>query len=85
MALPLSQVIVRMRSLCPDKDEGDPTIQKVSNDSLSINGHNFTFDFVADTYATQAGFQVGFLFLVMISIVLLFYPWLERNVPLTRF
>ncbi|KAL9297655.1 hypothetical protein ACSQ67_023551 [Phaseolus vulgaris] len=30
---------------------------KVSNDSLSINGHNFTFDFVADTYATRAGFR----------------------------
>jgi len=70
-----------MRPLCPDKDEGDPTVQKVSNDSLSINGHNFTFDSVADTVATQA----GFLFLVMISAVLLFYPWLERNVPLTRF
>ena len=85
MDFPLLQVIVRMRPVCPDKDEGDPTVQKVSNDSLSINGHNFTFDFVADTWATQAGFQVGFLFSFMISIVLLFYPWLERNVPLTRF
>ncbi|ESW35786.1 hypothetical protein PHAVU_001G264500 [Phaseolus vulgaris] len=47
------KVIVRMRPLCPDKDEGDPTVQKVSNDSLSINGHNFTFDSVADTVATQ--------------------------------
>ncbi|KAG2406913.1 Kinesin-like protein [Vigna angularis] len=47
------KVIVRMRPLCPDKDEGDPTVQKVSNDSLSINGHNFTFDSVADTAATQ--------------------------------
>ncbi|KAK7379612.1 hypothetical protein VNO80_05076 [Phaseolus coccineus] len=47
------KVIVRMRPLCPDKDEGDPTVQKVSNDSLSINGHSFTFDSVADTVATQ--------------------------------
>ncbi|KAK7367310.1 hypothetical protein VNO80_09319 [Phaseolus coccineus] len=37
-----------MRSLCPDKDEGDPIVQKVSNDLLSINGHKFTFDSVAD-------------------------------------
>lgn len=59
---------MRMRPLCPDKDEGDPTVQKVSNDSLSINGHNFTFDSVADTAATQA----RFLFLVMLSTVLLF-------------
>ncbi|XP_068492613.1 uncharacterized protein [Phaseolus vulgaris] len=36
-----------MRPLCLDKDEGDPTVQKVSNDLLSINGHKFTFDFVA--------------------------------------
>jgi len=68
---------VRMRLLCPDKDEGDPTVQKVSNDSLSINGHNFTFDFVADTAATQA----GFLFLVMVSTILLFYPWLKEMFP----
>ena len=39
-----------MRPVCPDKDEGDPTVQKVSNDSLSINGHNFTFDFVVDQW-----------------------------------
>jgi len=35
-----------MRSLYPDKDEGDPTVKKVFNDSLSINGHKFTFNFV---------------------------------------
>uniref|UniRef100_A0A2P2ITY0 Kinesin motor domain-containing protein n=1 Tax=Rhizophora mucronata TaxID=61149 RepID=A0A2P2ITY0_RHIMU len=28
-------------------------VQKVSNDSLTINGHTFTFDSVADTEATQ--------------------------------
>ncbi|KHN44463.1 Kinesin-like protein KIF15 [Glycine soja] len=47
------KVIVRMRPLSPDKDNVDPTVQKVSNDSLSINGHNFTFDSVADMAATQ--------------------------------
>ncbi|XP_020217014.1 kinesin-like protein KIN-12B [Cajanus cajan] len=47
------KVIVRMRPLNADKDDGDPTVQKVSHDSLSINGHNFTFDSVADTAATQ--------------------------------
>ncbi|KAG4388320.1 hypothetical protein AAZX31_09G135400 [Glycine max] len=42
-----------MRPLSSDKDEGDPTVQKVFNDSLSINGYNFTFDSVADMAATQ--------------------------------
>ncbi|KAJ8437088.1 hypothetical protein Cgig2_016442 [Carnegiea gigantea] len=46
------RVVVRMRPL--DKDEeGETTVQKISNDSLSINGHTFTFDSVADTEATQ--------------------------------
>ncbi|KAK7311432.1 hypothetical protein RJT34_09570 [Clitoria ternatea] len=47
------KVIVRMRPLCQDKDEGDPIVQKVSDDSLSINGQSFTFDSVADMAATQ--------------------------------
>ncbi|XP_027337873.1 kinesin-like protein KIN-12B [Abrus precatorius] len=47
------KVIVRMRPLCEDNDEGDPIVQKISDDSLSINGHIFTFDSVADTAATQ--------------------------------
>ncbi|KAJ1426703.1 P-loop containing nucleoside triphosphate hydrolase, partial [Sesbania bispinosa] len=47
------KVIVRMRPLCQDKDEGDPIVQKLSNDSLSINGQTFTFDSVADMEATQ--------------------------------
>ncbi|KAL2332636.1 hypothetical protein Fmac_013849 [Flemingia macrophylla] len=47
------KVIVRMRPLNADKDDGDPTVQKVSHDSLSINDHNFTFDSVADTASTQ--------------------------------
>ncbi|CAN0898612.1 Kinesin-like protein KIN-12A [Linum grandiflorum] len=46
------QVIVRMRPLGKD-DEGDMTVQKLSNDSLCINGHNFRFDSVADIEATQ--------------------------------
>ena len=37
----------------PDKDEGDAIIQKISSDSLSINGQTFTFDSVADTETTQ--------------------------------
>ncbi|RDX83173.1 Kinesin-like protein KIN-12B, partial [Mucuna pruriens] len=60
------KVIVRMRPLCSDKDDGDPTVQKVSEDSLSINGHNFTFDSVADMAATQA----WFLFLPLPTITL---------------
>lgn len=46
---------MRMRPSCGDnKDEGDSIVQKLSSDSLSINGHNFTFDSVAQTDATQA-------------------------------
>ncbi|KAK7387598.1 hypothetical protein VNO78_28511 [Psophocarpus tetragonolobus] len=47
------KVIVRMRPLSPDKDQADPTVHKLSNDSLSINSHHFTFDSVADMSATQ--------------------------------
>ena len=43
-----------MRPPRQDKDEGDSIVQKISSDSLSINGQNFTFDSVADTDATQA-------------------------------
>ena len=45
-----------MRPLCKDKDEGDPIAQKISDDSISINGQTFTFDSVADMEATQACF-----------------------------
>lgn len=44
-----------------DKDDGDPIVQKISGDSLSINGHTFTFDSVADVDSTQ----VWFLFLLI--------------------
>ncbi|OIW14678.1 hypothetical protein TanjilG_33020 [Lupinus angustifolius] len=47
------KVVVRMRPLCKDKDEEDPIVQKISTNSLSINGHTFTFDSVADVDATQ--------------------------------
>ncbi|XP_019431563.1 PREDICTED: kinesin-like protein KIN-12B [Lupinus angustifolius] len=47
------KVVVRMRPLCLDKDEGDCIVHKTSSDSLSINDHSFTFDSVADTNATQ--------------------------------
>lgn len=43
-----------MRPPCNDKDEGDMIVEKLSNDSLTINGQTFTFDSVADTEATQA-------------------------------
>ncbi|XP_058742611.1 kinesin-like protein KIN-12B [Vicia villosa] len=41
------KVIVRMRPLRKDKDEGDPIVQKISG------GRTFTFDSVADVEATQ--------------------------------
>ncbi|XP_057754148.1 kinesin-like protein KIN-12B isoform X2 [Arachis stenosperma] len=47
------RVVVRMRPLCKDKDEEDPIVQKISDDSVSINGQTFTFDSVADMEATQ--------------------------------
>ncbi|XP_061338674.1 kinesin-like protein KIN-12B [Gastrolobium bilobum] len=47
------KVIVRMRPLCQDKDEGEPIVQKISGDSLSVNGQTFTFDSVADMESTQ--------------------------------
>ncbi|PON33439.1 Kinesin-like protein [Parasponia andersonii] len=47
------QVVVRMRPLRKDKDEGDTIVEKLSSESLAINGQTFTFDSVADTEATQ--------------------------------
>ncbi|XP_028243472.1 kinesin-like protein KIN-12A isoform X1 [Glycine soja] len=47
------KVIVRMRPSCSDGDEGDSIAQRISSDSLSINGQNFTFDSVAHSNATQ--------------------------------
>ncbi|KAK7247028.1 hypothetical protein RIF29_41904 [Crotalaria pallida] len=47
------KVVVRMRPLFRDKEEGDCIVHKTSSDSLTINGHDFTFDSVADTNATQ--------------------------------
>ncbi|KAF2325742.1 hypothetical protein GH714_034749 [Hevea brasiliensis] len=54
-ALPDSgvKVIVRMRPLNKDEEEGEMIVQKVSDDSLSINGQTLTFDSVADTQSTQ--------------------------------
>ncbi|CAN1346753.1 Kinesin-like protein KIN-12B [Linum perenne] len=46
------QVIVRMRPSSKD-DEGELTVQKLSHDSLCINGQTFRFDSVADIEATQ--------------------------------
>ncbi|XP_050144128.1 kinesin-like protein KIN-12B [Malus sylvestris] len=47
------QVVVRMRPPRKDKDEGDMMVQKLSSDSLSINGQTFTFDSVCDADASQ--------------------------------
>ncbi|XP_009627869.1 kinesin-like protein KIN-12B [Nicotiana tomentosiformis] len=47
------KVIVRMRPPIKDEEEGEIVVQKVSNDSLSISGHTFTFDSIADTQSTQ--------------------------------
>ncbi|KAG5029417.1 hypothetical protein JHK87_012931 [Glycine soja] len=47
------KVIVRMRPACDDGDEGDSIVQRISSDSLSINGQSFTFDSVAHSNATQ--------------------------------
>jgi kinesin family protein 15 len=48
------QVVVRLKPICNDKDEGDSVIQKISSDSLQINGHDFIFDSVAHMDSTQA-------------------------------
>ncbi|XP_042515728.1 kinesin-like protein KIN-12B isoform X2 [Macadamia integrifolia] len=47
------QVIVRMRPPNKEEEEGELIVRKVSSDSLSILGHTFTFDSVADIGATQ--------------------------------
>ncbi|CAI9117485.1 OLC1v1018885C1 [Oldenlandia corymbosa var. corymbosa] len=47
------RVIVRMRPLNRDEEEGEMIVQKVSNDSLSISGHTFTFDSIADFKSRQ--------------------------------
>ncbi|CAB4263121.1 unnamed protein product [Prunus armeniaca] len=47
------QVVVRMRPPRKDKDEGEMMVQKLSSDSLSINGQTFTFDSVCDTDSSQ--------------------------------
>ncbi|KAJ6403864.1 hypothetical protein OIU84_012126 [Salix udensis] len=48
------KVIVRMRPLKKaDEEEGETIVQKMSNNTLAINGQTFTFDSVADTGATQ--------------------------------
>ena len=49
-----------MRPLHKDEEDGEVIVQKVSNDSLSIDGQTFTFDYVADTEATQASLRVVF-------------------------
>uniref|UniRef100_A0A1D1Z8I8 Kinesin-like protein KIF15 n=1 Tax=Anthurium amnicola TaxID=1678845 RepID=A0A1D1Z8I8_9ARAE len=47
------QVIVRIRPLNRDHEEGDQIVHKISADSVSILDHAFTFDSVADPRSTQ--------------------------------
>ncbi|XP_074306876.1 kinesin-like protein KIN-12B [Silene latifolia] len=47
------RVVVRMRPLNKDEEDSEMIVQKMSNDSLLINGHTFTYDSVADTESTQ--------------------------------
>jgi kinesin family protein 15 len=49
--------------VCNDKGEPDSVIQKISHDSLSINGQDFTFDSVAHMDSTQARFLLYAVFL----------------------
>ncbi|KHG02952.1 Kinesin-like protein KIF15 [Gossypium arboreum] len=42
-----------MRPPIKEEEEGDTIVQKVTSDSLSINGQTFTFDSVASSDATQ--------------------------------
>ncbi|KAL8262892.1 hypothetical protein R6Q59_024241 [Mikania micrantha] len=46
------KVIVRMRPLSSN-EEGETIVQKTSSDSLSMLGHQFTFDHVADVKSSQ--------------------------------
>lgn len=42
-----------MRPQNQDEEQGDMILQKISADSVTINGQAFTFDAVADMEATQ--------------------------------
>lgn len=58
---------MRMRPLNKDEDGGEMIVQKMSSDSLLINGQTFTFDSVADTQATQARFTCMLVYNVPID------------------
>ncbi|KAK9138520.1 hypothetical protein Sjap_009114 [Stephania japonica] len=47
------KVIVRMRPLNKEEEEGEMIVQKLGSDSLSILDHTFTFDSVADPVSSQ--------------------------------
>ncbi|RHN42518.1 putative plus-end-directed kinesin ATPase [Medicago truncatula] len=47
------KVIVRMKPVRSENDEADSIVKKVSSNSLSINGQDFTFDSIAHIDATQ--------------------------------
>ncbi|GMI70476.1 hypothetical protein like AT3G23670 [Hibiscus trionum] len=46
-------VVLRMRPPVKEVEEGETIVQKLTSDSLSINGQTFTFDSVASSDATQ--------------------------------
>ncbi|KEH15763.1 hypothetical protein MTR_0568s0010, partial [Medicago truncatula] len=56
-------VIVTTRSSCQDKYKGDSIVQMIFDDSLSINGRTFTFDFVVDVETSQ-GMKTSLLIVV---------------------
>lgn len=45
-----------MRPLTKEEDGGEPIVQKISANSLSILDHAFTFDSIADMESTQVRF-----------------------------
>ena len=57
-----------MRPPIKEEEEGDTIVQKITDDSLNINGQTFTFDSVANTDATQALIAL-FLLISMCSII----------------
>jgi kinesin family member 15 len=42
-----------MKPVSSEKDEADSIVNKISSNSLSINGQDFTFDSIAHIDATQ--------------------------------
>ena len=62
------QVVVRVRPPIKEDEEGETIVQKITSDSLSINGQTLTFDSVANTDTTQALMGL-FLFISLCLII----------------